>query len=619
MVKEDHNSLPVWINLRKVLVEYWTPLGFSWIASVVGKPLHLDSITAKMDRMHFTHVCIEMRIDVVPPTKIILSFGKFSATKEESSVEVVEVGYPEKLSKSSSGRMSGHNTGLSKAMLEFHPTSRILEGPHPKVAHLSPKSNKLKEIQQNVQGNNSVVWLSNPFAVLQSDDVIHLATPGEIDCNQVDIDIEPQIDTSCEQLSCLGWPNQGSAPGEVAVGLALPVFQDDQDAANKPKNETLREDGEHLKSIRSSAVCPNHDDASPNMVVDDQKTAIGNQELHTPTMAGVHMRGITQQEDISQEFADIVQPCLCQPVPSSAPGEASVGQVAPAYQADHAAADNSQIVAIRHADVQLNPFQSCTICLANFNAAASPGKVVDDQVDVQQSAVDAKEPIVHDRDGQLWVQSERIQQMQPTDLIATGLDSKFPPPTKFGNASACSSPKLNRSLKFAVRDDECSLNTNAERHPIAGCIAVSFADITERGIALVGDDESGKGAALISLQPITAEDRLTALGKSSCHGEVVGSTTIDSSNHVVLADQPKGNLSHAPILAYSDRTLQQCKSNLMLLELLRIFLFPSLLTACHLLMTEGAPTLASKNLKGTKRNVLLFRLFSAATFVIYNL
>ncbi|GMH22068.1 hypothetical protein Nepgr_023911 [Nepenthes gracilis] len=407
-----------------------------------------------------------MRIDVVPPTKIRLSFGKFSVIEKESFVEV-EVLYPGKLSKS--GRMSGHNTGLSK---EFHPTGRILEGSHPKVAHLSLKRNKPKGFQQNAQCDDSVVRLSNPFAVLQFDDVIRLATLGEIDCNQVDIDIEPQIDTSCEQLSCVGRPDQGSAPGEVVVGLAVPVFQDDQAVADKPKNETLRED-----------------------------------------VAGVHMCGITQQEDISQEFANIVQPCLCRPVPGSVPGIA---------------------------DVQLNPLQSCTICPTHFNAAASPGKVVDDQMDVQQSAVDAEEPIVHDRDGQLWVQSERIQQMQPTDLIATGLDSKFSPPTKFGNASACNSPELTRSLKFTVEDDECSLNTNAERHPAAGCIAVSFADITKCGIAPAGDDEPGKGAALISLQPITAEDQFAALGRSSCHDEVVGSTAIGSFDHVILAEQPRG-------------------------------------------------------------------------------
>ncbi|GMH19307.1 hypothetical protein Nepgr_021148 [Nepenthes gracilis] len=175
-----------------------------------------------------------MRIDVVPPTKIRLSSSKFSTT-EESSVEV-EVEYPRKLLKSSSGRMNGHNTGLGK---EFRSTGRILEGPHPGVAHLSLKRNKPKGISQNAQGEDSVVRLSNPFAVLQSDDVIRLTAPGKIDCNQVDIDIEPQIDTSSEQVYCFGWPDQGSAPAEVVVGLAVTIFQDDHGAPDKPKNETI--------------------------------------------------------------------------------------------------------------------------------------------------------------------------------------------------------------------------------------------------------------------------------------------------------------------------------------------------------------------------------------------
>ncbi|GMH02060.1 hypothetical protein Nepgr_003899 [Nepenthes gracilis] len=61
----------------------------------------------------------------------------------------------------------------------------------------------------------------DPFAVLQFDEIIPTKAPGEIDCNQSDIDIEQQIDTSCEQLSSLSRPDHGFTHGEVLVGPGI--------------------------------------------------------------------------------------------------------------------------------------------------------------------------------------------------------------------------------------------------------------------------------------------------------------------------------------------------------------------------------------------------------------
>ncbi|GAV76589.1 DUF4283 domain-containing protein, partial [Cephalotus follicularis] len=37
---EDCKSIPVWVKLSNVLVQFWTKVGLNYIASVLGRPLH---------------------------------------------------------------------------------------------------------------------------------------------------------------------------------------------------------------------------------------------------------------------------------------------------------------------------------------------------------------------------------------------------------------------------------------------------------------------------------------------------------------------------------------------------------------------------------------------------
>ncbi|GAV91360.1 DUF4283 domain-containing protein, partial [Cephalotus follicularis] len=39
LVLEECKTIPVWVKLSRVPVQYWTKLGLSYIASVIGKPL----------------------------------------------------------------------------------------------------------------------------------------------------------------------------------------------------------------------------------------------------------------------------------------------------------------------------------------------------------------------------------------------------------------------------------------------------------------------------------------------------------------------------------------------------------------------------------------------------
>ncbi|GAV85406.1 DUF4283 domain-containing protein, partial [Cephalotus follicularis] len=57
---EDCKSIPVWVKLSRVPVQYWTKLGFTYIANVLGKPLHMDANTTNRYALSFAHVCIDV-------------------------------------------------------------------------------------------------------------------------------------------------------------------------------------------------------------------------------------------------------------------------------------------------------------------------------------------------------------------------------------------------------------------------------------------------------------------------------------------------------------------------------------------------------------------------------
>ncbi|GAV92869.1 DUF4283 domain-containing protein/zf-CCHC_4 domain-containing protein [Cephalotus follicularis] len=60
MVLEDCKTMPVWVKLSGVPVQYWTKLGLSHIASVLGKPLYMDVNTTKRHSLSFARICVDM-------------------------------------------------------------------------------------------------------------------------------------------------------------------------------------------------------------------------------------------------------------------------------------------------------------------------------------------------------------------------------------------------------------------------------------------------------------------------------------------------------------------------------------------------------------------------------
>ncbi|KAK8662497.1 hypothetical protein V6N13_092070 [Hibiscus sabdariffa] len=56
----DLTRIPVWLQLFNVPLELYTKKGLSYISSVIGTPLRMDSITASKERLGFAEVCVKI-------------------------------------------------------------------------------------------------------------------------------------------------------------------------------------------------------------------------------------------------------------------------------------------------------------------------------------------------------------------------------------------------------------------------------------------------------------------------------------------------------------------------------------------------------------------------------
>ncbi|GAV86637.1 DUF4283 domain-containing protein/zf-CCHC_4 domain-containing protein, partial [Cephalotus follicularis] len=83
----DCRSMPVWVKLTGVPVQFWNKAGLSYIASVLGKPLHMDSSTTNRYALMFARVCIEMNATSPFPESVTLEL-------EDGSTTSIGVEYP---------------------------------------------------------------------------------------------------------------------------------------------------------------------------------------------------------------------------------------------------------------------------------------------------------------------------------------------------------------------------------------------------------------------------------------------------------------------------------------------------------------------------------------------
>ncbi|GAV92356.1 DUF4283 domain-containing protein, partial [Cephalotus follicularis] len=73
-------SMPVWGKLKGIPIQFWNKLGLSYIASVLGKTLHMDASTLNRHTLMFARVCVEMNSSSTFPESITLELEDGSTT-----------------------------------------------------------------------------------------------------------------------------------------------------------------------------------------------------------------------------------------------------------------------------------------------------------------------------------------------------------------------------------------------------------------------------------------------------------------------------------------------------------------------------------------------------------
>ncbi|KAK8555748.1 hypothetical protein V6N13_069830 [Hibiscus sabdariffa] len=54
------DMIPVWVHLRSIPLELFNNSGLSYIASAIGVPFYMDSITANRSRLEYAKVCVKV-------------------------------------------------------------------------------------------------------------------------------------------------------------------------------------------------------------------------------------------------------------------------------------------------------------------------------------------------------------------------------------------------------------------------------------------------------------------------------------------------------------------------------------------------------------------------------
>ncbi|XP_039003142.1 CBL-interacting protein kinase 2-like [Hibiscus syriacus] len=79
------SKIPVWVQLYNVPLELFSRAGLSYIASAIGVPISMDSITAAKSRLEFAKVCVEIGVkDTIPKhINIVLKDGQTTSISVE--------------------------------------------------------------------------------------------------------------------------------------------------------------------------------------------------------------------------------------------------------------------------------------------------------------------------------------------------------------------------------------------------------------------------------------------------------------------------------------------------------------------------------------------------------
>ncbi|GAV73001.1 hypothetical protein CFOL_v3_16488 [Cephalotus follicularis] len=139
--------------MSKILVQYWTQMGLSHIASVLGKPLHMDMCTKNKAILKFSRVCIDMKATSSFPTSILLEL-------EDGSTTTIDVEYPWKLSACTLCKVFDHTNRTS--------TRVVRRDWIPKRMFWHREDLKTKRVDYYQKKRVCITWISNSISTTRS-------------------------------------------------------------------------------------------------------------------------------------------------------------------------------------------------------------------------------------------------------------------------------------------------------------------------------------------------------------------------------------------------------------------------------------------------------------------
>ena len=102
MLNIQLTSIPIWVKFFNIPLEYWTNTSLGHIASVVGNPLHLDTLTENQSMLSFARICIEVGVDCEFPKSVLLDMGN-------GKYSTIRIEYPRAPQCCSNCKLFGHN------------------------------------------------------------------------------------------------------------------------------------------------------------------------------------------------------------------------------------------------------------------------------------------------------------------------------------------------------------------------------------------------------------------------------------------------------------------------------------------------------------------------------
>ncbi|XP_038993211.1 uncharacterized protein LOC120116891 [Hibiscus syriacus] len=246
----DLSKIPVWVKLFNVPLELYSRTGLSYIASAIGVPLSMDSITASKSRLEYAKVCVEIGVNDELPKFIDVVLRDGQAASISVDVPCIpsccrkcmvfghsEKGCPDKPISAPTTTQVWIKKGASQTISEASTEGKTEASHEPKNTVSSVK--QMHSIHKGVNGKESVC---TEFTKVPNDSVVE---------NTVLYDPAAEKESTANLVGCSNSVFNGPSTSNEATVATQPTVLTDSAAVNE--------------SIASDQAVPNDDYLDTNI------------------------------------------------------------------------------------------------------------------------------------------------------------------------------------------------------------------------------------------------------------------------------------------------------------------------------------------------------------------